>query len=257
MELVINNLDSKTAVVTGGAQGIGRGIVLELARAGANVVVADLDKEKAKMVVAEVKALGRDAIALQFNVTDSASIKNGVEQALNHFPRIDILINNAGVHQQGLGNTSLEDFERCYNVNLKGVWKVTSELVPHFKANKSGKIVNIASTAGRQGAGGMPAYCASKAGVINLTQSLACALGSGNINVNAICPGMVKTAMTTKGWDEMTDPNYFSDFVERTTQLKRIITPEDIGSAVVFLTSPQAINITGQTLNIDGGHIMN
>lgn len=254
----MNDLENKIVLVTGGAQGIGKGIVMTLANAGANIIIADLNNKKADSVVTELKklGLGREYIALEFDVTNTTSIQNGVQQALKYFPRIDILVNNAGVgfEEKGLP----EEFDLTYEVNLKGVWQVTTALIPHFKTQQAGKIVNIASDAGRKGLDIIPAYGASKAAVINLTQSLAMALGPDNINVNAVCPGLVKTPMTEKYRDETNpDPNYFDAFAEQYTQLKRAVTPEDIGNAVVFLASQSAQNITGQALNVDGGFYMN
>ena len=260
----MNKLESKTAVVTGGAQGIGRGIALELARAGANVVVADLDKGKAEMVVAEVKALGTDAIALPLDVTNTASTEVCVKKSLKHFPRIDILINNAGVFQQGI-ETTMGDFDICYEVNLKGVWRVSQAFIPHFKANQNGKIVNTSSIAGRCGIGPFSAYSSSKAAVISLTQSLASTLGADNINVNAVCPGVIWTPMMgkiegivgeTNDTQQINQRDHFLASLDHMA-LKRHQTPADIGYAVAFLVSEQAKNITGQALNVDSGYFMN
>ena len=265
----MGNLDNKTAFITGGAQGIGKGIVLALAKAGADIIIADLNADKAEAVVAEIKALGREGIAVRFDVTDENSIKNGVNAALNHFSRIHILVNNAGVFQKRKETeieTTLEDFDLCYDVNLKGVWRVINALIPHFKTHHDGKIVNIASVAGRKGSAKFPAYNASKAAVINLTQSLACALGPHNINVNAICPGVIWTPMLeevegilghTDNKDKINAKVHFRNVYEQHTPLRRPQTPEDIGQAVTFLASSQAKNITGQALNVDGGLLMN
>ena len=252
----MKNLTDNTALITGSGQGLGRAIALELAKAGANVIVSDLNSENAQTVASEIKDLGRNAIPLQLDVTDTKAIQDGVLQALNHFSRIDILINNAGVAEKGVETTTPEEFDLCYAVNVKGVWNVCNALIPHFKQNGGGKIVNIASIAGRRGSASVPAYCASKAAVISLTQSLAGALGPDNINVNAVCPGVIKTNMTETHKQILNMDNYFDEATE-STALKRLATPEDIGHAVVFLTSPQAQNITGQSLNVDSGYCMN
>lgn len=248
-------LHNQVALITGSAQGIGRGIVMELAKVGANIVVADINKARAESVAVEVHALGSDALPLFMDVTDSESIDNCVEKALAHFSRIDILVNNAGVgfEEKGL----IEEFDVNYAVNLKGVWQVTSALIPHFKKNQKGKIINIASICGRKGVQpSTMAYNASKAAVINLTQSLAMSLGSDNINVNAICPGAVKTPQNEAARKKSNDPNW-ENYAQTYTQLKRPLTPEDMGMAVAFFASSQAKNITGQALNVDGGHFMN
>ena len=248
----MNDLNNKTALVTGGAQGIGRSIAVELAKAGANIVVADLNRDRAEVVVSEIKAVGRQAIAVQLDVTDTASIQSVLEESIKYFSRVDILVNNAGVFfEDG------EQFDLNYEVNLKGVWQVTMAVKPHFIENKAGKIVNIASINGRRGyQPSTMAYNASKAAVINLTQSLATALGPENINVNAVCPGAIKTPMTEKARNDSDDPNW-EGYAKEYTQLKRPVTPEDIACAVVFFASERAKNITGQALNVDGGHFMN
>lgn len=249
-------LANKTAFVTGGAQGLGKGIALELAKAGADIIIADLNSDKVESVVMEIKALGRDAIAVQLDVTDATAIESGVQQALKHFSKVDILVNNAGIDIEGPSATTSEQFDLTYAVNTNGVWQVSNALVPHFKANQSGKIINIASIAGRRGQAAVPAYGASKAAVISLTQSLACALGPDNINVNAVCPGVVKTPLTITASESRSAPDLFENYTA-VTQLKRDLTAEDIGCAVVFFASEQARNITGQSLNVDGGYCMN
>lgn len=256
-------LDSKTAFVTGSGRGIGRGIALELAKAGANVVIADINKGDASQVMTEVEAIDRKAMALRIDVTDENSIRVCVEQALAQFKRIEILVNNAGVMQRGLNeNTTTADLDLCYQVNLKGVWSMSRALIPHFKANREGKIINISSVAGRRGSKGAGPYCASKAAVISLTQSLAGELGSYDINVNAICPGTVRTPLSehmlrmTSGSDDEHRIDQLFKVAVANAPLKRLITPEDIGHAVVFLVSERARNITGQALNICGGVMM-
>lgn len=263
---VLFNLTGKTAFVTGGGQGIGRGIVLELARAGADIVIADINEQGAADTVGEVTKLGRKAVALKLDVTDAKSIAACLAEALKQFPRIDILVNNAGVIQRGLNEkTTTEDLDRCYEVNVKGLWSVSRALIPHFKQIGEGKIVNIASIAGRTGHKLAPAYCASKASVISLTQGMADELGPSNINVNAICPGLIWTPMWESIEKMLGEPGkehlveqqqVFKSGIER-TPLRRPQTAEDVGHAVVFLVSPQARNITGQALNVDGGLVMN
>jgi len=258
----MNNLRTKTAFVTGGAQGIGKGIVLTLAAAGANIVIGDLDQAKAEAVVAEVKKLGVDAIALALDITNTDSISDCIQQALKHFACIDILVNNAGVVAERGGVALTEQvFDRTLDVNLKGVWRVSAALIPHFKTNHNGKIINIASINGRQVDARLPGYSASKAAVISLTQSLAVSLGADNITVNAVCPGGVWTPMAEafikdSGLDPENGKQAHLDGNKNIGALKRNVEPEDIGHAVVFFASSQAKNITGQALNVDGGYVM-
>ena len=259
-------LDQRTAFVTGGGRGLGRGTALELAREGADIIVADLIFENARAVAAEIEGLGRIATAIEIDVTDESSVSTAVETALVAHRRIDILVNNAGVVGEHRGSEiDLRDWEMCLDVNLKGIWIVTRALIDHFKANQYGKIINISSIAGRKGSERMPAYCASKAGVISLTQSLASELGPANINVNTICPGLIWTDMWrhlegiytgAKTPEEVERRERFEEMIAESCPLGREQTPEDIGMATAFLASDRARNITGQALNIDSGFVM-
>lgn len=262
----MTRLENKTALVTGAGRGIGRGIAIELAKAGADVVVADIQLDNALAVVNDIAALGKKAMAIHLDVTDDTSVASAVQHTFDQFsPHIDILVNNAGVFQRGVGlEINIDDFDYCNDVNLKGIWRVSQTLIPHFKSHHGGKIINIASIAGRRGMG-PAAYCASKAAVISLTQSLANLLGPDNINVNAVCPGAIWTPMMAQ-IESMTDQTADADQVSQKTvftsthaqtPLGRPQTPEDIGYAVTFFASPQASNITGQALNVDGGMLMN
>jgi meso-butanediol dehydrogenase/(S,S)-butanediol dehydrogenase/diacetyl reductase len=263
----MGRLEGKSALVTGGGRGIGRGIVLALAREGADVAVADVDVESAEGAAKQVEAMGRRALVTPMDVTDTDSVHAGVEQVLAGLGGVAVLVNNAGVVQDGVGlDAGEDDFDRCYAVNLKGVWKVSTALVPHFRARGGGRIVNIASIAGRRGAEVLAPYAASKAAVINLTQSLAAALGRENVNVNAVCPGLLWTPMWEKlegmfrrdhSPDVVGQRAAFDAYIQANCPLGREQTPEDIGHAVVFLVSDEARNITGQALNVDGGIFMN
>ncbi len=260
-------IKNKVALVTGGGQGLGRGISIELANAGTCVVVADLNLENAKAVANEIEMTGQKAFAFQVDVTDLESIKSCVRESLRSVSRIDILVNNAGVMQRKSGtDTTSDDFEFCYEVNVKGLWNITNEIIPIFKKNRGGKIVNISSVGGRKGWAETPAYGASKAAVINLTQSLALALGPYNINVNAVCPGLIRTSMmgnvrklfakSDEVEEAVSEETYSARAAER-VPLRRLSTPEDIGHAAVFFASDYSKNVTGQALNVDGGLLMN
>ena len=263
----MDRLSRKSAIVTGGGRGIGRGIVLKLAEAGADIAIADVDLEAAERTAGEVAKLGREVMVCEVDVADTESVRRGLEQILARFGRIDILVNNAGIVQDHLGSeVTGDDFDRCYQVNLRGIWNVSSAVVPHFRERGGGKIVNIASIAGRRGDNGLAPYSASKAGAISLTQSMAFALGRHGINVNAVCPGLLWTPMWEKlegMFSRNTDPDVVSEraafeaYIQANCPLRREQTPEDIGHAVVFLVSEEARNITGQALNVDGGMQMN
>jgi NAD(P)-dependent dehydrogenase (short-subunit alcohol dehydrogenase family) len=246
---------AQCALVTGGAQGIGFGISSELTRAGCQVIIANRNLPKAEAAAAELRAAGGSASALELDVTNDESVQRCVAEALKRCERIDILVNNAGIHCEHLERVStIEHFERCFDVNLYGIWRMTQALVPHFKAQGGGKVVNIASINGRKPWVDTPAYSASKAAAINLTQSLASKLAAYNINVNAVCPGGVMTAMADFFWKDKLEE--MRQKMIDTRPLKREMKPEDIGYAVVFLASSRARSITGQSLNVDCGMVM-
>jgi NAD(P)-dependent dehydrogenase (short-subunit alcohol dehydrogenase family) len=250
----MGELSGQTALVTGAGQGIGFAIALELARAGAHVVVADRELDKADAAARQIRASGVGAMAVNLDVTREESIHDSVRAALERFSDVDILVNNAGIHCEKIDQVStIEHFTRCFDVNLFGIWRMSQALVPHFKTRGGGRIVNIASINGRKPWAQTPAYSASKAAVINLTQSMAMTLGEANINVNAVCPGGILTAMA----DAFTrDREAFQQEMIRPRALKRPLLAEDIAHAVVFLASPRSRNITGQALNVDGGAVM-
>ena len=261
------HVTDRVAIVTGGGRGIGRGIALVLARNGADLVVADLDVKNAANVAAEVEGLGRRSMAASLDVTQQASTEHLVEETLAHFGRIDILVNNAGVvaapgwEQRERNNE--DDWDLVYEVNVKGVAHMIESVSPSMKERAYGKIINIASVAGRQGTPDMPAYSASKAAVINLTQSTALELAPFDINVNAICPGLLWTPMWERiarhrstlpeNREGLSPKELYEDHVKQRTPLGREQTPEDIGNLAAFLASDFACNITGQAINVSGG----
>lgn len=265
------DVTDRIAVVTGGGRGIGRGISLVLAENGANVVVADIEPENAAAVAQEVAGLGRRSLALSVDVTDQASSEKLAEDVLSEFDGIDILVNNAGVIAapgwEQRERDSDEDWDLIYEVNVRGIARMTDVVSPTMKEREYGKIVNISSTAGRQGGAGMGAYCSSKAAVISITQSSALELASFNINVNAVCPGLLWTPMWERiayrqatlfeNPDNRSPRELFERYVESTIPLGREQTPEDIGNVVAFFCSEQARNITGQAINVSGGLFLN
>ena len=260
-------LTDRTALVTGGARGIGRAIVLALAVEGADVIIADIDVPAAEQTADAVRGKGRAGSVLPLDVTDAAAVTAGIQGAMSDRGPIDILVNNAGVAPARLGSsTTSEDWDACYQVNVRGAWLVSAALVPHFRERGGGKIINIASIAGRRGGPGLAPYNASKAAMISLTQSLASELGRADVNVNAICPGLVWTDMWRHLEGEIQGDHSsevvdrraaFSAFLATRCPLRREQTPEDVANAVVFFASDEARNITGQSLNVDGGIEMN
>ena len=264
----MGRLEHRTAIVTGGGRGIGRGIAFSLVREGAAAILADIDLTSANRTAEEIQLAGGTAMVVECDVTSEASIETAVRAAIGSRGRVHVLVNNAGVVGEHVGGREIteSDWDMCYEVNVKGIWSMTRALVPHFKANGGGRVVNIASIAGRAGGAGMAHYNASKAAAINLTQSLALDLGPSNINVNAVCPGLLWTDMWRSleamfGRDEAPEVverrRVFDRYLEEHCPLRREQTPEDIGNAVAFLVSDEARNITGQSLNVDGGIQMN
>ena len=262
-------LEGKVAVVTGGGSGIGRGIVLCMAREGADIAIPDIQLENAQQVVKEVEALGRKALAIKTDVTRASDIKGMVARVREQFGQADILVNNAGVAAPpGLPftNNVEEDWDRVYAVNVKAIFLTCKAIAPYFIERKAGRIINIASIAGPLSAPTMPPYSVSKMGVITFTRIVAKELAPYGITVNAICPGVLWTdfwrglaeyiARTNPAFAGMTPRQVFEKRVTDLIPMKREQTPEDIGWAAVFLASEEARNITGQALCVDGGAVM-
>lgn len=245
-------LKNKVAVITGAAQGIGRAIATTLAQQGANVVVSDIQLEKAETTAKEIMAeTGQKVIAVHADVVDSASVKAMIDRTIDEFERIDILVNNAGTTRDGLIMRMKEvDWDLVININLKGTFNCSKAVVRPMMKQHYGRIVNITSVSGLIGQVGQTNYSASKAGIIGFTKALAREVGSRKITVNAIAPGLVKTALTIDLPQELKDM-----FIEM-TPLGRYGEPEDIANAAAFLVSDEASYITGHVLSVDGGMAM-
>ena len=265
-------LKGKNAIVTGAARGIGRGIALKLAAAGANLALVDLGspadraltynlgaQTELNRTVEEVKGFGVKAIPILADVTRFADLERMASEVVAKLGTIDILVNNAGIIAFGPVIAFAEEaWDRIMAVNAKGPFLCAKACIPHMMKQREGAIVNIASVAGKTGHGGMSAYCASKFASVGFTQSLAEELGPVNIRVNAVCPGYLRTAMWTDVLSPIVAVQYglngeaaFDEFIARNTFLKREQTPADIGEAVVYLC--RAENITGETINVAGG----
>src|SRR5437870_2943861 len=255
-------LTDRVAIVTGAGNGIGNATALALAQAGAHIAAVDIDKAAAEKAAADVSALGRRSLALGTDVGDVASIDKMVGQGADAFGRIDALVNNAGVTRRAyIMDLTEADWDRIMRVNGKGVFfclqRVAREMIPR----RSGVIVNIASIAGKGYAGTSNAiYAASKGSLISLTRTAAQQLARHNINVNAICPGTTVTALSednvaTRARDEGVSVEDMKRRRNAAIPLGRPNDPEDVAAIAVFLASPGARNITGQSLNVDGGVI--
>jgi 3-oxoacyl-[acyl-carrier protein] reductase len=242
---------NKVAIVTGASRGIGKSISLALAGAGANIVAVDIDLAETEAAVADFKALGVDAIAVQGNVTVAADVEAVVNAAMEKYGRIDILINNAGITRDGLlVRMKDEDWDAVLNVNLKGAFLCTRAVAKVMTKQRYGRIVNIASVVGQMGNAGQANYCASKAGLIGLTKSNARELAKREVTVNAVAPGFIVSAMTD------TLPEKVRDELAAQIPLGRLGTPEDIANAVLFLAAESSGYISGQVVGVNGGMYM-
>lgn len=243
------SLEGKVALVTGGSRGIGREIVLALAKAKAAVVINfQQQRSAAEAVLEEVRALGSEGLLCQADVTELADCEKMVKAALDHFGRIDILINNAGIRRDNiLALMKPEDWEVVIDTNLKGVFNCCKAVLrPMLKQKSGGKIINIASIAGVVGNSGQVNYAAAKAGVIAFTKSLAKELGKRNITVNAVAPGFIQTDMT----EDL--PRQLKEMILPRIALERFGKPEEVAEAVLFLAE-SANYITGSVIMVDGG----
>jgi len=245
----MTQLDGRVAIVTGGVQGIGGGVALSLARAGANIVVAEAVQERIPPAVARLEGLGVQALGVQTDVTRADAVDRLVGQTLERFGKIDILVNNAGiVVLKHMRDQTEADWDRVLDVNLKGVFLCCHRVVREMEKQRTGAIVNIASIAALHYTVPHVPYAASKAGVVALTRDLAYEVASLGIRGNAIAPGPIETPMMANSLSEEQKAAY-----AKTVPLGRIGQPQDIGDAAVFLASDAAGFITGVTLPVAGG----
>lgn len=243
-------LKNKIAIVTGSRRGIGKSIALELAKEGAEVVVSDIDLKECQNVCDEIKKIGSDTIAVKCDVSKKRDVDAMVKKTIQKFKRIDILVNNAGVVlMKPFVQMTEKDWDFVLDINLKGVFLCTNAVAKQMVKQKGGKIISIASIAGEVGFMNTSAYCASKAGIINLTRELAMELSPHNINVNVVAPGVIATKMT----EDMLKDKKTKEVLLANTPLGRVGNPEEIGKAVIFLASNDSNFITGHTLVVDGG----
>ena len=246
------NLTGKVALVTGASRGIGQAAAIELAKAGADIIVNFIGNEAvAQETVEAIEALGRKAIKIKANVGDADDVQAMVDEAHATFGHIDILVNNAGITRDGLLIRMKDsDWDEVLNINLKGVYLVTKAVAKLMVKQRAGRIINMTSVSGVTGNVGQANYAAAKAGVIGFTKTCAKELAARGITVNAIAPGFIETAMT----DVL--PEKIKEGIAATVPLGRMGQPEEIAGVVTFLASDFASYITGQVLNVDGGMVM-
>ena len=255
-------LDGQIAIVTGAGRGIGRATALELARMGADIVVAELDRAGADRTASEVKGLGRRVLIVPTDVTSRADLQAMADRARGEFGRIDVLVNNAGIYRAALPlDVTEEHWDAVLDVNAKAVFFASQAVLPAMIAQKRGNIISLASLAGKVGSRNNLPYNASKAAVISITKSLALAHAADGIRANCVCPGFVETDMWTmvareQGALQGMAPEEFTRQRLAQILLGRMETPQDVANVIAFLASSRAAYMTGQAINVTGGVIM-
>ena len=248
------SLEGKTAMITGAASGIGRGISLRLAEMGARVAVLDIDEKKAAETAAEITAQAGEAFPFQCDVRSAADCHRVVESTIEKWGGIDVLCNCAGIAiRKDVVELSEEEWDRVLDVTLKGTYLLSHEVIPHMIRNGGGSIVNIGSGWSLKGGPRAAAYCAAKGGVVNLTRAMAIDHGKHNIRVNCVCPGDVDTPMLRSECAQLREDAQAFMRESANRPLARVGTPGDVANAVLFLVSPMASWITGTALVVDGG----
>ena len=243
---------SNVAVITGGTRGIGRQIVISLAKQGYDIATNyRTENEDLETLIKEFENIGVQLFTYKCDISDYESSENFINNVISKYGKIDVLVNNAGITKDGLlMRMKKEDFESVIDVNLIGTFNITRNVIPYMIKAKKGRIVNVYSVVGISGNSGQTNYSASKAGIIGFTKSLAKEVASRNITVNAIAPGFIQTKMTDILKDEIKEE------ILKQIPLKRFGTTEDVANVVKFLTSDESSYITGQVINIDGGMLM-
>ena len=239
----------KVVIVTGAGSGIGRATAISFAKEGAKVVASDINEDDVQKTVEEIKKLNGDAIGIKCDVSSDDDVKKMVEKTLSEFGQLDCAYNNAGIEgvPASLTECTAENWDRTIDVNLKGVWLCMKYEIPAMLKNGKGSIVNCSSIAGKVGFESIPAYVASKHGVIGLTESASLEFAKKNIRINAVCPGVIHTPMLER-FDHGDEQSMAAQ-----VPMGRVGTPEEIADSVVWLCSDNASYVTGQSILVDGG----
>ncbi len=248
------SLDGKIAMVTGAASGIGRGIALRVAEMGGAVVLLDIDQEQGLATAGAITKMGRESLFLRCDVRSAENCRRAVEQTIEHFGRIDILCNNAGIAiRKSVVDLPEDEWDLALDVTLKSVYLLSREAIPHMIRGGGGAIINTGSGWALKGGSQAASYCAAKGGVLNLTRAMAIDYGKHGIRVNCVCPGDVDTPMLRSECQQLgeTTDGFMQEAAQR--PIARVGTTDDVANAVLFLASEMSAWITGTHLVVDGG----
>ena len=254
-------LKNKTALITGGGRGLGKAIALRFAEEGADIAICSRSLKELKEVAAEIEKLNRRVLVLKVDISEERQVKKFIGSALKKFGQIDILVNNAGI--TGPNKTILDmtytEWVKTINVNLNGTFLCSKVVLPRMIKKKYGKIINISSVAGKKGGSHLSAYCASKAAMISLTQSIAAETGRMGVYSNVICPGAIETQMLKEGLTDLAgkmglpNPEPITAHFLQMTPLGRLATEAEVANTALFLASDESSGITGETFTVSAG----
>ncbi|MBS4197749.1 SDR family NAD(P)-dependent oxidoreductase [Lederbergia citri] len=250
----MGHLKEKVAIVTGAGRGIGKGIAECFISEGATVIIATVEYEEGSNAEQELREKGGNAAFIQTDVSSEESIKNMIQETINRFGKIDILVNNAGITTfKPIEDTTIDDWDRLINIDLRGPFLCSKYVLPHMKKQKHGSIINISSNHSIATLPNTEIYAAAKGGVNAMTKSMALSLGKNGIRVNSICPGFTDTPHYRNWLLDNKDPSIVHNDVLLLHPLNKICSPKDIGKLAVYLSSEESQMITGQNIVIDGG----